>query len=198
MPANEDKAAWKSEYIALLDKSTSAEVQLLQAQAMKREKAPAFLYRYRGFYTETRLEDGGCVVDHRRSRWLSRYPAGDFTPVVPTASDYLHPDNAFCVPFRFTGSEGVHRFSAESSPISRQIGPEFFLLEQSAGNQYHFPSVIADPTPPRWQRWMVLGVSLLLLAGCLVKTYVPPLVESGVRAPGCHLPLRECPRIEFS
>ena len=131
-------------------------------------------------YAETHLEDGRCVVDHQRSRGVSPYLAGDFTPVVPTASDYLHPDNAFCVLLRFTGSEKVHQFSAESSQINRQIGPELFLLEQSAGNQYHFPSVIADPTPPRWQRWMVLGVSLALalLVGCLVKTYVPPLGQA--------------------
>ena len=45
-------------------------------------------------YAETHLEDGGCVVDHRRSRWLSRYLAGDVAPVVPKAGDYLHPDNA--------------------------------------------------------------------------------------------------------
>jgi hypothetical protein len=51
-------------------------------------------------------------------------------------------------------------------------------MEQSAGNQYRFPSVIADPTPRRWQRWIVLGVSLVFLVCCLVKTYVPPLVHA--------------------
>jgi hypothetical protein len=66
MPANEDKAAWKSEYIALLDKPTSAEVQLLQAQAMKREKAPPFLYRYRGFNAdaESELKEGYVWLSH--------------------------------------------------------------------------------------------------------------------------------------
>jgi hypothetical protein len=55
-------------------------------------------------YVETHLEDGGCVVDHRRSRWVSRYLAGDLAPVVPSAGDYLHPDNAVRVPLRFAGS----------------------------------------------------------------------------------------------
>jgi hypothetical protein len=66
MPANEDEAAWKSEYIALLDKPTSVEVQLLRAQAMKRENAPPFLYRYRKFneFSESELLEGYVWLSH--------------------------------------------------------------------------------------------------------------------------------------
>jgi hypothetical protein len=66
MPANEDKDAWKSEYIALLDKPTVEEVQLPQAKALKIQKIPRFLYRYKKFdeHAESELKDGYFWLSH--------------------------------------------------------------------------------------------------------------------------------------
>jgi hypothetical protein len=61
-----NQEAWKSEYIALLDKPTFAEVQLPQAQALKIEKVPPFLYRYRKFneHAESELSKGYTWLSH--------------------------------------------------------------------------------------------------------------------------------------
>ena len=66
MSTRDNQESWKSEYIALLDKPTSAEAQLPRAQALKRENAPPFLYRYRGFnaYAESELEEGYVWLSH--------------------------------------------------------------------------------------------------------------------------------------
>jgi len=56
MSANDDRNAWKAEYIALLDKATTQEVQLPQAQALKLKNAPPFLYRYRRFNKNSKSE----------------------------------------------------------------------------------------------------------------------------------------------
>jgi hypothetical protein len=49
MSANEDKDAWKSDYISLLDKPRFEDAQMPEALVLKLKNAPPFFYRDRKF-----------------------------------------------------------------------------------------------------------------------------------------------------
>jgi hypothetical protein len=109
MSANEDKDAWKSDYISLLDKPRFEDAQMPEALVLKLKNAPPFFYRDRkfnnfaeGLASKGRIlildsgEEAGCRRRHhhfggnRQRRAAHRHQHND--PEVAAGQDPLKPD----------------------------------------------------------------------------------------------------------